>query len=844
MAMAVDILKWWLATQALGLVGLPLAALLLKSLPDRGYAYAKALGLLLTGYLAWLLAMFGLAPFGAPSLVAAALAVGGGGLWAQGALAGRGGLDAARQRAAAFARGRWRSILASELVFLAALLATVWLRAHDPTPWGTERPMDFAFFNAIQRSGLFPPNDPWLAGFSINYYYFGYLLMAAVALLTGVAPAVAFNLSLALIFALTAQGVAGTIANLMALAGGRVTRLANGLFPLLGVIFVLVAGNQSGAVQVALGGEQAVALDGGELLSALGQAAGGAERITLPAPVTTPGDAWGTLEGWDRQDKAEGFNWWWPSRSLWDEYAGSANERRYNITEFPFFSFRLGDMHPHVMALPFGLLAAAVALAALARPGAPGQGRGAAVELILAGLVIGSLYTINSWDLPSYLLLYGAALAVAARRAGARAPWLTVGRALLVVVAAAYLLFLPFHLTFRSLVGGAAPLIDLPVIGRLTSIIAPYIDGRTGLHAFLIIFGLFFLPILAFVYLAGADQRAAGDGQPPAPGGALPIGIVARPQSAGVGPSSLTVGLVWLPPLLLAAGLLVGFPLLALAGLMMLALQRAMRLAHRPGESFGLLLAALGCAILFGTELIFIRDVFSNRMNTIFKFYYQVWLLWGTAAPFALWWCLRHTAGRARPVAWGAAGLTAALLAGALVYPWLTLRELGRGELVGLAGRTPRELTAAGEASIAWLRQAAAPGSVVLEAADVLNAADVASLGVAPQCGGSYNGAGFAGVAAATGLPTVLGWKGHQDQWRGGDPVARDQLASRCADVDAIFRSADEGLVRELLARYGVDYVYIGGLEQSLYPAESLAVLRGLGDPVFAQDEVTILKLR
>ena len=847
--MAIDILTWWLAAQLLGAAGLPLAALLLRGLPDGGFAYAKALGLLLTGYLAWLLAMLGLAPFGAASLVASALAVAGLGLW----LAG--GPRAALAGAREAARDRWPALLASEAVFLAGLLATVWLRAHDPTPWGTERPMDFAFFNAIQRSGFFPPNDPWLAGFSINYYYFGYLLMAAVALLTGVAPAVAYNLSLALIVGLTAQGAAGTIANLLTLASarsaialasrGRAARLAYAVFPLLAVIFVLVAGNQSGAVQVALGSERAVALDGGELLGALGQAAAGEPRISLPAPITTPPDAWQTFEGWERRDAAESFNWWWPSRSLWDEYAGGERERRYNITEFPFFSFRLGDMHPHVMALPFGLLAAAVALAALARPEAPGEGRSGTARLVLAGLVIGSLYALNSWDLPTYLLLFGAAATVATLRSGAPRPWLTLGRAMLIVVAAAYLLFLPFHLTFRSLVGAAAPLVDLPVLGRLTSVIAPYLDGRTGLHAFAIIFGLFFAPILAFVYLAAArDERPKTKDQGEQPVPTQAAAIAARTGQAGFGPSSLAFGLVWLPPLLLLGGLLVGFPLLALAGLGLLAAERATRLADRPAESFGLLAAALGCAVLFGTELIFIRDLFGNRMNTIFKFYYQVWLLWGTLAPFALWWCLRHAAGRARPVAWAAAVLTAALLAGALVYPWLTLRDMARGDMVGLDGRTPRELTAAGEGAAAWSRARAAPGSGGLGAPAVLNEAEVAGQGAAPQCGGSYNGEGFGGVSAVTGLPTLLGWEFHQRQWRGGDPAALDQLGPRCADADAIYRGGDPGQARELLRKYGVAYIYVGGLERQRYPAEALAKFAAIGDPVFEQDEVAIYRVR
>jgi YYY domain-containing protein len=318
-------------------------------------------------------------------------------------------------------------------------------------------------------------------------------------------------------------------------------------------------------------------------------------------------------------------------------------------------------------------------------------------------------------------------------------------------------------------------------------------------------------------------------------------------RTLGISPARPLALLAWLPLALLLVGLLLGFPLLALAGVGALALERAWRLWERPGECFALLLAALGCAVVFGTEIVYIRDTFegwSTRFNTVFKFYYQVWLLWGLLAPFALWWALRAARGRARPVALGGAALTCALLAGALVYPWLTLGALGRGEAIGLNGRTPREQTAAGEASIQWLRAEAAPGSVVLEAADLFNAGDMAVPGTMPNCEGGYNGAGFAGVSAATGLPTILGWEGHQRQWRGGDPAVLDQLQLRCDDVDAIYRSTDANRARELLAKYAVDYVYVGGLEQSLYNSDSLYKFVQLGEIAFQQDEVTIYRVR
>ncbi|PDW04286.1 DUF2298 domain-containing protein [Candidatus Viridilinea mediisalina] len=844
--MVADLLIWWLVAQLMGLVGLLPARWLFGALPDQGYAYAKSLGLLLVGYVAWMLAMLGVAPFGRMSLVLTILALLGLALWrARGSLS----LVWLRKPRIPF------HVFSGELIFLAALLFVVWIRAHDPNPWGTERPMDFAFFNAVQNTGIFPPNDPWLAGFSINYYYFGYVLMGAMALLSGLEAPVAYNLALALIFALTAQGVAGTISNLMRLSQAAVTpmtlehaalsstqkpigtpcstidnlqsTIVNGtsrwalmLVSLLGVLIVLVVGNQSGALQVLLGNERAVVLNGAELLAVAPQVARGASELVLPAPILS--QDFGQIERLARQDQIQSFNWWWPSRSLWDAYPQDQGLRRYNITEFPLFSFRLGDLHPHVMALPFGLLAMALALQTVVAASDQRGLRGVQVGLI--GLVIGSLYVINSWDLPSYLLLYAGALAIAGMRAAPPYPWLAVGRQLFVVGLVAYLLFLPFHLTFRSLVGAAAPLLDWPIVGRLTSIIAPYAAERSGLHAFVIIFGLFAVALVSFVYLVRPTETPSDSDEHPL--------------------RELPLGLFWLPLGLLLLGLLFGFPLLALGALGCLAAWRALTLAQQPAASFVLLVITLGCAIIFGTELIFIRDVFGTRMNTIFKFYYQVWLLWGTVAPFALWWMLHHAqTPRARGLAWGSSVATLLLLIGALVYPWLTLSEVGRGRWIGLEGRTPREFSAAGVASVQWLRSMAAPGSVVLEAAAVDNADAVAAGLETPRCGGSYNGEGFGGIAAATGLPTILGWDGHQRQWRGGDPEALAELGPRCIAVDSIYRTLDSNHARTLLERYHVAYIYIGQLEQNRYPPEALAKFSNLGELVFHEEEVRIYRV-
>src|SRR5689334_8688838 len=102
--MTTQIFTWWLVAQGFGVVGLPLASFLFRALPDRGYAFGKTLGLLLTGYLVWLVAMLGLAPFGTALIVVGALAVGALGLL----VARRGTGGGWRADLSGWARANWR----------------------------------------------------------------------------------------------------------------------------------------------------------------------------------------------------------------------------------------------------------------------------------------------------------------------------------------------------------------------------------------------------------------------------------------------------------------------------------------------------------------------------------------------------------------------------------------------------------------------------------------------------------------------------------------------------------------------------------------------------------------
>ena len=229
----ISFILWYLVISLLGWIAFPIAYRFFPSLPDRGYTLTRALGLLLWGFIFWLLASLGVLQNSVSGVTLA--------LFILVILAGWASWGNRLLEIWVWVKSQKKLVLFAEGLFLIAFALWAFIRSANPDISGTEKPMELAFINAILRSPAFPPNDPWLSGFAISYYYFGYVIVTLLIRVTGVDSGIAFNLAVALWFGLTALGAYGVIFNLFRMFRNRTK--SEGYWdiysiPLLGPLFI------------------------------------------------------------------------------------------------------------------------------------------------------------------------------------------------------------------------------------------------------------------------------------------------------------------------------------------------------------------------------------------------------------------------------------------------------------------------------------------------------------------------------------------------------------------------------------------------------------------------------
>ena len=761
---------WLLTIEALGLLAFPAAYALFPVLRDRGFGFAKPFGMLMLAYPVWVLgsAHVPLGPRATAALVFVALAV------AAVALARR-----MWPEILDFVRREWRLLAATEAVFLIVFILWALMRAGMPGIGHTEQPMDFAFLNASMIAPVFPPADPWLSGHGISYYYFGYLTMGLPGVLAGIPSGFVYNLALALLPAMAAIGVLSLVSSVAVRMGARLhTAFGVGL---LGVLMLGFLGNLEGVF---------------EMLRAWGVGAEGFWQAVgikgLDAPAASasffPNDHW----------------WWWRSSRVIDTVVAGVSMDP-TIHEYPFFSWHLGDLHPHVMSIPFVLLFLGFCYVLLAEETPLGGAwwRQRWHFALAMGLTLGALGFINAWDLPVFFAIGVGAAALCAYRAardGAGGVILWAAGITVVLLLLAIVPYLPYYAgSLAGQVKGIAPVTT---------------PGSSPLH-FLIVWGAFAwaLAAVALPILARGPVLLVRD----------------RPNVVALA-LGLAPFVLWLGPVLVAGEtaelmdrLWVALPLSVALASVLAATVRASSGGEGVGLAFTLGAAAMGIALVVGPELFYVVDSFNNRMNTVFKLYYQAWAILAVAAPLTLYFGIRSAlqgglwlrrAGVAVVVGF------AALAVGAFYLPvgmTLTVNATSGDQYTLDATAFLREQAPGEFAAIEWLRVNATTGDVIVEAV-----------------GGDYST--FGRVASFTGLPSPLNWPGHELQWRGSS----DPQTGRAEDVAALYGAPDAAAADAIIERYGVRYVVLGARERNKYGVDSLDHLSPALSEAFSHDDVQV----
>ena len=166
-----DALSWYLVIQALGMLMFPGAFVLFRRLPDRGFTLIKPAALVFFSYILWILGLTHTAPNTQLTIcfiLLMSLPLSLFMIWRN--------INNIRK----FFREHWQMLVTGEVLFLGFFLMWLGIISEVPSINHTEKPMDFGFINAILQSRFFPPEDPWLSGHNISYYYFGHFMMAFV----------------------------------------------------------------------------------------------------------------------------------------------------------------------------------------------------------------------------------------------------------------------------------------------------------------------------------------------------------------------------------------------------------------------------------------------------------------------------------------------------------------------------------------------------------------------------------------------------------------------------------------------------------------------------------------
>ena len=840
---AISIFRWWITILVLGLTVYPLTSSIFSRYQGKGYAFSKAIGILLPSFLVWTLVYLKIVPLNIFSISISVLLIG---------VVSWGKKDTRTHAISALKSVKDRDeIIIVELMFLVVLLFLCYIKGFFPEINGEEKFMDYAFLNSLVRTNSLPAPDPWLAGSSINYYYYGQYIYAFITRLSGLSTSVTYMMSICTTLAIAfimAFGLSSMLFDYSVKKGVKAPSSFRAIAGLVSAFSVCFFGNAHSFFY----DEKSIGNVFLRFLSRLGINTGKTDSFFYP-----------------NSTRFIGHN---PDSRIVNAAGELIQNGDYTIHEFPYYSYLIGDLHAHYVGTMVILLILAVlfvvvtsspisekdpssfTLFGLSRKESVQQARFEISSLFSYHyIVIASLLAIctmcNYWDFLIYFI--ASAMAILIAKTLFSKHFSTWPGAIIFAIEMFAILFVYLkysaqperHFIFQMIVLCVSLILTsaFPCALSRTSMVLSFIftfafglsmpfhvnfdmissallpvESRTGIYQFFMVWGVHFtFAILFIVFVIILSSRKLRQPSSKSEIKTSPSCIISRFFNA-----------------------------------------------INPADLFVCGLAAVGFIMLLLPELFYVVDIYGGdykRANTMFKFTFQAFIILSVITGYITMRFFSYRKETKNIQTYSAPAMIVAVLLSASLaitmhYP-LVSTEQRSGDLkytnykgidgtVALKTRNSPQLNM-GHGSLLSYAQAI----------DYLNDNVTGIVNIVEAYGYSYTDNCL--VSSYTGLPTIFGWYTHEWLWRFQGVLDNNELVQdkekpdlwqeiinpRRFAVEQIYTSTDVLLVQSYLNQYEVKYIIVGLLERNVFPNIQDDLIKSHGQIVFETNDLYIVKV-
>ena len=774
------VISWILIIEILGIIIFPITSLLFSNLADKGYSISKPFGILILGLISWFCSSFYIVSINQISLSIFLLIISLPSIYI---------FYINKTKFISFFKNHKNMIILTEIVWISIFLLWLIYRSFDPSINHTEQPMDHGLLTSSIKTTIGSPKDMWLSSYNVNYYYFGYWMMGIIAKISQTPPQIAYNLSLALIPSLASAAVFGLLSNISQNLPNRKLNLS-----IIGLTsFTLI--NISSNLEPVLELFNSLKLLPGKFVSWVD-----ISGLTVKNPDSLasfiPNDHW----------------WWWrASRVINSKDHNGITD--YTIQEFPSFSFLLGDLHPHVMALPFVLIFVSFCWNLLISQEIPHQNLDSEkplskkyfplipnsingnwgnqiiilknvhvqkfITILFVSILLGSLTFLNIWDFPTLLAL------------------LTVSLSLYIYKnnKFSFKIFFGQIIPFISICLVISLMVFYPYFGNLSSSVngLKVVEITSRPIHILIVWGLLITPIIPFVFISFYQTKINSYWKK--------FSIISFLIASSPYFMLLAVASNSIVEINIASHIFKTLPIAIIIGICIYTSLWETKFVGISGKVFVLMITSVSLGLILGAELLYLDDLFSSsheRMNTLFKLYYQAGILSIIASSFSLIYgiqFLKTVKGVKKKIGVFLLSIYLIIFSSSLYYTPATISSKidFSNTTQTLDGLEYLKKKSSEYEIIEYLLKNSKPTDVLLESV------------------GEWENAGL--ISRSTGVSNVFNWPGHEIQWRGNN----QEFEIRSSDINLIFTTLDNSLTKAKMMKYHINYVYIGPRESQIY---------------------------